>query len=150
MFLVIPQTVSKVLHDDPLLRFTSLFQSSLKMGYTWMKAERCLMLKVWAAESYFGPTLRCSSPHLPDIKACVTDNTPTGANTPSPRSQHLHDCRETAETRAWTSAFETFFSFCMSPCAGCWLDTVGLLWSVFQVNINFSFNVILWIRDWKI
>lgn len=67
------------------------------------------MLKVWAAESYFGPTLRCSSPHLPDIKACVTDNTPTGANTPSPRSQHFHDCRETAETRVWTSAFETFF-----------------------------------------
>lgn len=86
------------------------------------------MLKVWAAESYFGPTLRCSSPHLPDIKACVTDNTPTGANTPSPRSQHFHDCRETAETRAWTPAFETFFLFaCHHALAAGWI-----LWACFD------------------
>lgn len=29
-----------------------------------------------------------------------------------------------------------YFSFCMSSCAGCLLDTAGLLWSTSQVNVN--------------
>lgn len=88
-----------------------------------------------------------SSPYLPDIKACaVTDRTPTGADT-SHRSQHLNDCRE-IWAFVWTSAFEIFF-FCMSSCPGCWLDSVGLLWSISQVNVNVC-NIINLISDWKI
>ncbi len=59
-----------------------------------MKSDGFLMLKVWVVDSYFGFTLQCSSPYLPDMKACVTDSAPIGADTSSPCSQHFDDCRE--------------------------------------------------------